>query len=118
MSNDPEKVTEIKYVHGYASLAQFIASDPGHSTSIYRRFDYLAARDLLFQQSELVELEAELRAFDQEDLRHAQDDDDSVRDIELFKKRAAADAQSKEAYRLQLHERIREKLKQYRKWTF
>lgn len=46
------------YVHGFGSLASFIASDEDHSTSIYKRFDDLASRNLLYFQSELAELAA------------------------------------------------------------
>jgi hypothetical protein len=82
MRQDSETdVVEVKYAHGYPSLVAFIASDPGHSTAIYRRFDFLSARNLLHLQSELVGLEAQLRVFDQEDLRNADDDgNESMRD--------------------------------------
>jgi hypothetical protein len=43
---------------GYPSLAEFIASDPDHTSLVFRRFDKLAARNLLYLQSELAELEA------------------------------------------------------------
>jgi hypothetical protein len=101
MHSDPEKdAVELKYVHGYPSLADFIASDPEHSTAIYRRFDFLSARNLLFLQSEVVELEADLRRFDQEDLRNTQtEDSDSARDFKTFHEKAK-DAQSGEAKRL------------------
>ncbi|KAF2622485.1 hypothetical protein BU25DRAFT_443147 [Macroventuria anomochaeta] len=42
---------------GFPSLAQFIASDPDHTSLVFRRLDRLAARNLLYIQSELVELE-------------------------------------------------------------
>jgi len=114
MYSDLEKdAVELKYVHGYPSLADFIASDPEHSTTIYRRFDFLSARNLLFLQSELVELEADLRRFDQEDLRNTQtEDSDSARDFKTFHEKAK-DAQSGEAKRLKLQLLIREKLKEY-----
>lgn len=43
---------------GFPSLAEFIASDPDHTSLVFRRFDKLAARNLLYLQSELAELEA------------------------------------------------------------
>jgi len=43
---------------GYPSLAKDIASDPDRTSLVFRRFDQLAVRNLLYLQSELVELEA------------------------------------------------------------
>ncbi|ERF74840.1 hypothetical protein EPUS_03224 [Endocarpon pusillum Z07020] len=114
MRPDAEKdAVEVKYVHGYPTLAAFIASDPGHSTAIYRRFDFLSARTLLLLQSELVELEAQLRVLDQEDL---QNDDEEVtecaRDWNVFEEKAKV-AHSRAEKRMQLSLLIRAKLKEY-----
>ena len=54
MFSDPENdAIEVNYIHGYPSLAAIIASNPGGA--IYRRFDYLSARTLLYMQSELID---------------------------------------------------------------
>lgn len=45
---------------GYPSLARFIASDSDRTSLVFRRFDRLAARNLLYLQSELAELEGKL----------------------------------------------------------
>ena len=59
MHSDVENdAVKISYLKGYPSLAAFIASDKDKSTVIYRRFDRLSARNLLYLQSELAELEA------------------------------------------------------------
>ena len=55
------------YVHGFGSLAAFIADDEDHATSIYKRFNGLAARNLLYYQSELAELAALQQQYDIED---------------------------------------------------
>lgn len=55
------------YVDGYPYPAAFIASDRDGSTTIFKRFNRLAARNLLILQSELAELEAKLDYFDKED---------------------------------------------------
>lgn len=60
---------EYKYVKGFGSLADFIASDGDHGTSIYRRFDKLAARDLLYYQSELAELQRIQDEYDVQDAK-------------------------------------------------
>jgi hypothetical protein len=48
----------VRPLDGYPSLAEDIASDPDRTTLVFRRFDKLAVRNLLYLQSELVELEA------------------------------------------------------------
>lgn len=60
---DGEYIEE--YVPGFADFSEYIASD--YSLSIYRKFGVLGARNLLYLQTELHELEAILRGFDEED---------------------------------------------------
>jgi hypothetical protein len=55
---------------GFPSLAAFIASDPDHTSLVFRRFDKLAARNLLYLQSELAELQAKQDQFDVQDQSH------------------------------------------------
>src|ERR1700761_310458 len=55
------------YTPGYPSLAAFIARDRDKSTLIFKRFDRLAARNLLHLQSELARLQAKLDDMDVED---------------------------------------------------
>ena len=114
MAKDSEKhVGEIGYVRGYPSLAAFIASDCDKSTAIYRRFDRLAARDLLYMQSELVELEAKQDAFDTEDLRGTLEDKDGARSWQALKRRATESGDTREKERLEVIQDIRKKLKDY-----
>lgn len=56
-----------KYVSGFGSLASFMASDSDHSPFIFRRFDRLAARDLIYYQSQLSQLQAEQDELDVHD---------------------------------------------------
>lgn len=60
---------KITYLASYASLAKFVSSDPDHSTAIFKTFDRLAARNLLYLQSELAELQAQQDRYDDDDLR-------------------------------------------------
>lgn len=53
--------------NGFPSIAAKIAKDKDKTTTIYRRFDRLAARNLLYLQSRLQKLEAELDQYDAED---------------------------------------------------
>ena len=51
---------------GYPQLSALIAADEDKSTTIYRRFERLAARNLLYLESELTKLEAEQDRLDEE----------------------------------------------------
>ncbi|KAH0553471.1 hypothetical protein GP486_006457 [Trichoglossum hirsutum] len=62
-----------RYAAGFSDFAAYIASDA--ELAIYRRFDRLSARNLLYLQSELLELERAVDAFDEEDLREQQGPD-------------------------------------------
>lgn len=55
------------YVSGFGSLSSFIVSDNDHKPSVYKRFDKLAARDLLYYQSQLCQLEALQDEYDIQD---------------------------------------------------
>lgn len=52
---------------GYPSFAQFIATDS--DAAIHREYAHLSARNLLYLQSELNELEAQIRQLDREDAK-------------------------------------------------
>jgi hypothetical protein len=111
VENDSVKIT---YLKGYPSLAAFIASDKDKSTVIYRRFDRLSARNLLYLQSELAELEAKQDTFDAEDLRASTEEKGVASNWLAFKARAAEDGNEREKERMQLVREIREKIKEYR----
>jgi hypothetical protein len=119
MVNDVEKdAFEVVYVKGYPSLAAFIASDRDKSTAIYRRFDRLSARNLLYLQSELQELEERQDAFDAEDLRGGREEKKSARNWQVLKKKAKQQNNEREKTRLDLVFEIRDKLKEYSMWRF
>ena len=103
------------YAKGYPSLAGFIASDPDKTTSIYRRFDRLAARNLLYLQSELVELEAQQDELDAQDFSHVTttSEKESARNWKTMKDRAGQEGYPREKERLRLAKEIREKIKEY-----
>jgi hypothetical protein len=111
---DAEKDSlEIHYVTGYASLAQFIASDRDKSTAIYRRFDRLSARNLLYLQSEIAELEAQQEQYDREDIRSTTEEKASARDWITFRERSKQVNNDRDRKRMALVMEIREKLKEY-----
>ena len=102
------------YVKGYPSLAAFIASDCDKSTAIYRRFDRLSARNLLYLQSELLELEARQDALDAEDSRGTIEDKESARNWLILQRRAAEPGNTKQKERVKVLKEIRKLMKEYR----
>jgi hypothetical protein len=120
--NMPETTVDVEsktyYLSGYPSLANFIASDRDRTTLIYKRFDELAARNLLYLQSELAELQAKQCAFDHEDLTAGQDTagqdtKQCARNFANFRKAAEANEQ-KQKERWEVMKKTRETLKEYR----
>jgi hypothetical protein len=101
------------YLPGYPSLANFIASDRDRTTLIYKRFDELAARNLLYLQSELAELQAKQHAFDQDDLAAELATKQCARNFSDFKKAQEAN-EPKQQERWELMKQIRDTLKDYR----
>ncbi|EEU48239.1 uncharacterized protein NECHADRAFT_75615 [Fusarium vanettenii 77-13-4] len=95
---------------GYATFASFLASDP--ELSIFRGFQQLSSRNLLYLQSELLELENQLKEFDQDDAQKAD------LDVMLLSKcwevfSARAQEQPREAERMEVISRIRTLTKEY-----
>ncbi|KAL4780702.1 hypothetical protein BJX76DRAFT_350775 [Aspergillus varians] len=108
---------KIRYVQGFPSLADFIASDHDSSTAIFKRFDRLSARNLLYLQSELAELEALQDEYDREDYQTTNPgSNDGRRDWAVFKNRAKdkSGAYNHDKERWKLAMKIRRKLKKYR----
>ncbi len=119
MSRDSEDCrAEIHYVKGYPSFAGFINSDCDKSTAIYRRFGRLSARNLLYLQSELVELEARQDALDTEYLHGTLEDKKSARNWQTLKRKAAEPGNTGDKDRVELLEEIRKKIKEYRTIPF
>lgn len=117
MNTDVEnEAVKVHYLIGYPSLANFIASDKNKSTAIFRRFDRLGARNLLYLQSEIAELEARQDAFDAHDLGTlTTDQKGDMRDWKLFVEKAKDDNNAREKDRMELIKEIREKMKEYSK---
>lgn len=103
-----------RYLNGYPSLAAFIASDRDKTTAIFKRFDELAARNLLYYQSELAELQWKQRMFDQEDLKADMDTKQCARNWTDFKRAAALTDNTRQKERMELVQRIRCTMKEYR----
>jgi hypothetical protein len=100
-------------ISGYPSLAKFIASDRDQSTFLFRRFDRLSARNLLYLQAELAELEERQAAFDKEDFGKDPDKKQSARNWNTLRKKASEADCIDEKERFKLVFEIRDKLKTY-----
>lgn len=99
---------------GFARLAGFIASDKEHSSSVYRRYERLAARNLLYIQSELQELENHLDIFDQKDARRSVDSLGLALDWPLEQHEAQTHLDPHESERQVLVRELRAKIAEYR----
>ena len=105
---DMEAQRQTRYVDGFPSLANFISSDRDGTSTIFKRFNRLAARNLLLLQSELAELEAKLDEYDREDNGRGMEVLQSLRNWEEYKAR-----NDKDSDRMKLLDKIRITLKDY-----
>ena len=109
------RIPQTPRLPGYPSFAHFISQDG--DAAIYRRYESLSARNLLYLQSELHELEGQLEALDAEDAkdRHV-DDQESQKIARLWHHYARADNARAVRHR-ELQGKIRAKIKEYRTYT-
>lgn len=114
MSCDVEKSNGLQVrPEGFASFASTIASDREHSLVIYNRFDDLSARNILYLQSELAELQRKQDAFDKEDFLDDSAEATSIaRNWQTLEDSAQEDG-SKAQRRMKLIMQIRAKVKEY-----
>ena len=95
---------------GYPSFAHFIARDA--DAAIYRKYAHLSARNLLYLQSELHELEQRLQRLDEEDAKHI--DDERAQKAARYWKHYSDPDNARACQHKILQEKIRLKLKEYR----
>jgi len=106
-------VRERPALQGYPKLARFIGEQPGFA--IFRRFSELNARNLLYLQAELLDIEEELYETEIDDQR-----DQDLRQLQFSMRgihngRAAPEG-SKARSRWKLYEDQRKLLKEYSKY--
>jgi hypothetical protein len=111
-----------KPINGFPRVAAKITADPDKTTTIYRRFDRLSARNLLFLEAELAELEALQDQYDAEDTNSADFTTISCHsDWRKFERWAGEKdgngryVQQRQRDKMDLALRIKDKLKEYRK---
>ena len=103
------------HIDGYRELASFIASDKDRSAAVFRRFDELAIRNLLYIQSELLELEARLERLDQKELKANLAVKAGLRDWSEVRKAAEDPSNTSSRDRLEVVDELRRTMKEYRK---
>jgi hypothetical protein len=99
------------FINGFPSAAEFIASDPDHSFSIYRAFHQLTSRNLLHLEAELLELQKQQNDMDIEDFRG---NPDTVQSLRSWKKLSTSTS-GRPTARMELTWKIQRTLKEYRK---
>ena len=104
--------TPPRHLSGYPSFAEFIAKDK--DAAIYRSFANLSARSLLYQQSELHELERKLEEIDTEDAKDI--DNENAQKAARLWTHYAEDSSDQGRTRRALQAEIKVKIKEYRVW--
>ena len=100
-------------LEGYPSFAQFIARDG--DAAIFRKYAHLSARSLLYLQSELHELDEQLRQLDREDAKDVENEEPqkAAREWRYYSDRDNGRASQHRV----LQGKIKLKLKEYRACT-
>jgi hypothetical protein len=98
---------------GYPSFAAWIGRDPDSETLVFRRFRRLSARNLLHLQSQLIQLEYEIDALDEEARRSSDlDACQASRRWETLTQ-LATDSQRPEKVRLEKVAELSARMKEY-----
>ena len=95
---------------GFPTFATFIARDK--DVAIYKAFKGLSARSLLYQQSELHDLERRLRQLDSEDAEDIENRD--AQKAAVYWEHFSNDSSDEAKERRKVHAMIKVKLKEYR----
>lgn len=80
--------------------------------AIYRKFENLSSRNLLYLQSELHDLEEKLENFDREDAKNI--DNGRAQEAARYWTKFSTDSDKQSLARRKLQKHIRMKIKQYR----
>lgn len=114
-----------KPLNGFPRVAQKLASDPDKTTTIFRRFDRLSARNLILLEAELAELEERQDRLDEEDRKSSSEEARQCHTEWSTFEHLATGRDPKgnptnpgQAGKLELALKIRAKIKEYRKHPF
>ncbi|CAD6567923.1 MAG: hypothetical protein ASARMPREDX12_000842 [Alectoria sarmentosa] len=97
------------HLEGYPSFSKFIAKDK--DAAIYRKFDNLSSRNLLYLQSELHDLERQLEIIDREDAKNI--DNERAQRAARYWTHFSEDSDNQALVRRTLQENIKVKIKEY-----
>ena len=99
-------------LHGYPNFADSISKDK--DAAIYRKFESLSARNLLYQQSGIHDLEGQLEKSDGEDARDI--DHEIAQQAARHWTHYYSDQSDQARLRRELQSKIKTKLKEYRSY--
>ena len=111
-SKQASKISRSPLLAGYPSFANFIAEDA--DAAIYRKYERLSARNLLYLQSELHELEGDLEDLDARDFEEREAHDSEAEQIARYWKSYSRSESESAVERRELQGRVRKKIKEYR----
>ncbi len=122
MNQSISSLEKPKPIQGFPRVADNIACDPDRTSTIFRRFDRLSARNLLYQEAQIAELESRQNRSDKQDLTAATSTfigcHGDWRKFEAYATERNGDgsfAKPDQAARLELALEIKDKLNEYRK---
>ncbi|MCJ1435543.1 hypothetical protein MMC27_004917 [Xylographa pallens] len=108
------KMPAPEHPNGFPTVAHFITQDRDNISTIYRRFDALSARNLLYLQSHLQRLEADQAALDDELLKTCnRDSKNAASSWEAFELFARDGLHELERRRMELAKDIKTALREY-----
>ena len=110
MEFELQSSSEWRRLEGYPSFAEFIAKDK--DAAIYRRYESLSARNLLYQQSELHQLEKQAAELDKEEAKDIENQ--NAQQAARYWSYYANDPSGPGRERRALQDEIKVKLKAYR----
>ena len=110
MELELQSSAERRRLEGYPSFAEFIAKDK--DAAIYRRYESLSARNLLYQQSELHELDKQVAKLDKEEA--AKIENENAQKAARQWRHYVNDQSDQGCARRALQDEIKVKLKAYR----
>ena len=97
-------------LEGYPSFAHFVAKDK--EAAIYRKFQHLSARSLLYQQSYIHDLEHQLASLDEEDAKDIENE--KAQQVARYWKSYSED-DGRAAQHRESQVKIKSAIKEYRK---
>lgn len=106
---------------GYTAAAEWLASDADNETFVFRKFDKLAALNLIFLPSEILQIEGKVEKLHQDALHGTMSVKKAARRWEILLSHAqdgSPDERQNAAEKMALVKELREKMREYREWFY